>query len=197
LGQGKTPYRHLTGSGARPDQALVENSTSHRSTNPRDSHQRQTLNAGTVLLAGNWPGNASKERGMIRLGLSRAAQLWKNGRQPWKAVHVAGTNGKGSICAYIASMLHASGVSCGRFTSPHLIDRYVDPGEMVFAPWSRFIVPPIFSSFEYLQTSYVISYPVLLPGLLPPLPLLTSAHFVSHPSDGVLDGIASTSTTSR
>jgi dihydrofolate synthase len=37
---------------------------------------------------------------------------------------VAGTNGKGSICAYLSAMLHASGVRCGRFTSPHLIDRW-------------------------------------------------------------------------
>jgi dihydrofolate synthase len=37
---------------------------------------------------------------------------------------VAGTNGKGTICAYLSAMLHASGVRCGRFTSPHLIDRW-------------------------------------------------------------------------
>jgi folylpolyglutamate synthase/dihydrofolate synthase len=37
---------------------------------------------------------------------------------------VAGTNGKGTICAYLSAMLHASGVRSGRFTSPHLIDRW-------------------------------------------------------------------------
>lgn len=37
---------------------------------------------------------------------------------------MAGTNGKGTICAYLSAMLHASGVRCGRFTSPHLIDRW-------------------------------------------------------------------------
>ncbi|KAG0085912.1 hypothetical protein BGZ93_005966 [Podila epicladia] len=36
-------------------------------------------------------------------------------------VHVAGTNGKGSICAYIASVLQASGYRVGRYNSPHLI----------------------------------------------------------------------------
>lgn len=37
---------------------------------------------------------------------------------------MAGTNGKGSICAYLSAMLHASGVKVGRYTSPHLIDRW-------------------------------------------------------------------------
>ncbi len=36
------------------------------------------------------------------------------------AIHVAGTNGKGTVCAQLAAMLHASGASVGQFTSPHL-----------------------------------------------------------------------------
>ncbi|KAF9281617.1 hypothetical protein BGZ68_006531 [Mortierella alpina] len=36
-------------------------------------------------------------------------------------IHVAGTNGKGSICAFIASILTASGFRVGRYNSPHLI----------------------------------------------------------------------------
>jgi folylpolyglutamate synthase/dihydrofolate synthase len=59
---------------------------------------------------------------MIELGLTRISRLVRP--QPWKAIHVAGTNGKGTICAYLSAMLHASGVQCGRFTSPHLIDRW-------------------------------------------------------------------------
>jgi len=39
----------------------------------------------------------------------------------WKAIHVAGTNGKGSICAYTSAMLQEHGIKCGRYTSPHLI----------------------------------------------------------------------------
>jgi folylpolyglutamate synthase/dihydrofolate synthase len=61
---------------------------------------------------------------MIHLGLERAAKLLRHMPQPWKVIHVAGTNGKGTICAYLSAMLHASGVRCGRFTSPHLIDRW-------------------------------------------------------------------------
>ncbi|KAA8912454.1 Mur ligase [Sphaerosporella brunnea] len=61
---------------------------------------------------------------MIDLGLKRIAQLVTPSSLPWKAIHVAGTNGKGSVCAYLSSALHAAGIRVGRFTSPHLIDRW-------------------------------------------------------------------------
>jgi dihydrofolate synthase len=61
---------------------------------------------------------------MLDLSLHRISRLLKHTKQSWKAIHVAGTNGKGSICAYLSAMLHASNKSCGRFTSPHLIDRW-------------------------------------------------------------------------
>lgn len=38
-----------------------------------------------------------------------------------KTVHVAGTNGKGSVCAYIDSVLRVKGSRVGLFTSPHLV----------------------------------------------------------------------------
>ena len=38
-----------------------------------------------------------------------------------KILHVAGTNGKGSVCAYLSSMLTAGGYRTGMFTSPHLV----------------------------------------------------------------------------
>lgn len=37
-------------------------------------------------------------------------------------IHVAGTNGKGSVCAYIAGILEEAGYKTGLFTSPHLVD---------------------------------------------------------------------------
>lgn len=61
---------------------------------------------------------------MIDLGLARIGRLLQHTPQTWKAIHVAGTNGKGSICAYLSAMLRASGVDSARFTSPHLIDRW-------------------------------------------------------------------------
>ncbi|WP_414334695.1 MULTISPECIES: bifunctional folylpolyglutamate synthase/dihydrofolate synthase [unclassified Synechococcus] len=38
------------------------------------------------------------------------------------AIHVAGTNGKGSVCAWVSHVLWAAGYRVGRYTSPHLVD---------------------------------------------------------------------------
>ena len=40
---------------------------------------------------------------------------------PFRVIHVAGTNGKGSVCAMIEAMARAAGYRTGLFTSPHLI----------------------------------------------------------------------------
>lgn len=51
-----------------------------------------------------------------------------------KIVHVAGTNGKGSVCAYMDSIFRESGYHVGLFTSPHLIttrERFVIDGHKV------------------------------------------------------------------
>lgn len=61
---------------------------------------------------------------MIELGLTRITRLLKDTSIPWRAIHVAGTNGKGSVCAYTSAMLKAGNINCGRFTSPHLINRW-------------------------------------------------------------------------
>lgn len=61
---------------------------------------------------------------MIELGLARIGRLLQYSNLPWRAIHVAGTNGKGSVCAYVSAMLHTGNISCGRFNSPHLIDRW-------------------------------------------------------------------------
>lgn len=54
--------------------------------------------------------------------------------QQFQVIHVAGTNGKGSVCAYLDAMLRAQGKSVGLFTSPHLVrinERIVVNGEML------------------------------------------------------------------
>lgn len=43
---------------------------------------------------------------------------------PWKAIHIAGTNGKGTAAAYISTFLHQKGFKVGRFNSPHLKYRH-------------------------------------------------------------------------
>ena len=51
-----------------------------------------------------------------------------------KVIHIAGTNGKGSVCAYLCSVLKEAGISVGMFTSPHLVsmrERIVVSGETV------------------------------------------------------------------
>ncbi|MCC3405510.1 MAG: bifunctional folylpolyglutamate synthase/dihydrofolate synthase [Microcoleus sp. PH2017_10_PVI_O_A] len=61
----------------------------------------------------------------VHLGLERIHQLLEKLDNPHKQVpiiHVAGTNGKGSVCAYLSSVLAAAGYRVGRYTSPHLID---------------------------------------------------------------------------
>jgi dihydrofolate synthase/folylpolyglutamate synthase len=52
-------------------------------------------------------------------------------------IHVAGTNGKGSVCAFIESALRVSGIKTGLYTSPHLVDpreRIRVAGELVTEP---------------------------------------------------------------
>lgn len=61
----------------------------------------------------------------VHLGLERIKRLLANLNNPHHQVpiiHVGGTNGKGSVCAYLSSILTEAGYKVGRYTSPHLID---------------------------------------------------------------------------
>ncbi|KAG8698650.1 folylpolyglutamate synthase [Ceratobasidium sp. 394] len=59
----------------------------------------------------------------INLGLERVYQLMKLLPQYTRpTVHVAGTNGKGSVTTMVESVLREAGFSTGRFNSPHLVD---------------------------------------------------------------------------
>ena len=84
----------------------------------------------------------SLQRFGIKLGLENIrrllAALSRKGdleiALPWKVVHVAGTNGKGSVCAMVDSICRAQGHRTGLFTSPHLVtfrERIRVNGEMV------------------------------------------------------------------
>lgn len=61
----------------------------------------------------------------VDLGLERIERLLADLGQPQNQVsivHVAGSNGKGSVCAYLSSVLTEAGYRVGRYISPHLID---------------------------------------------------------------------------
>ena len=66
----------------------------------------------------------SLERHGIKLGLDNINTLLDAAGRPetrYPTVHVAGTNGKGSVTAMLDAMFLAAGYRTGRFTSPHLI----------------------------------------------------------------------------
>ena len=58
-----------------------------------------------------------------KLGLERISRLMKQLNNPQnniKIVHVTGTNGKGSVCKYVGSILQKAGYRVGVYISPHL-----------------------------------------------------------------------------
>ncbi len=70
-------------------------------------------------------------------GLNTSIQLdnyFGNPHRKFKSIHVAGTNGKGSVSHNLASILQAQGYKVGLYTSPHLVDfreRMRVNGEMI------------------------------------------------------------------
>ncbi len=73
----------------------------------------------------------------IKLGLENAERLFAALQLPspqHRVVHVAGTNGKGSVCALAAAICRAEGYRTGLFTSPHLVsfrERIQVNGELI------------------------------------------------------------------
>jgi len=61
----------------------------------------------------------------INLGLDRISKvldLLGNPQETLKVIHVAGTNGKGSTCAMLSSVLTEAGYKTGFYSSPHLVE---------------------------------------------------------------------------
>ena len=65
----------------------------------------------------------SKDNFYINLGLDRILEALAklgNPQDDLKCIHVAGTNGKGSVCAILESVLRKAGYKTGLYTSPHI-----------------------------------------------------------------------------
>ena len=67
----------------------------------------------------------ARTTGKSKLGLERTAEFLRALGSPHerlRSLHVAGTNGKGSVCATLETLLRAKGLRVGKYTSPHLVD---------------------------------------------------------------------------
>lgn len=73
----------------------------------------------------NFKEYANSFQAKSRLGLESTALLAEklgNPQKNLKFIHVAGTNGKGSVCAFLQSILTESGKKTGKYISPNMID---------------------------------------------------------------------------
>ena len=91
-------------------------------------------------------------------GLERVSELVRRIGSPDKAlrfVHVAGTNGKGSVCASLASVLTSAGHKTGLFISPFVIEfreRFQIDGEMIPYQTLADIVEEVFPVVEEMKS---------------------------------------------
>lgn len=72
----------------------------------------------------DFAGYANGFQAVPRLGLERISALMRllgNPQEKLHCIHVAGTNGKGSVCAFTEAILRAAGYKVGKYTSPDLV----------------------------------------------------------------------------
>lgn len=109
--------------------------------------------------------------GAYKEGLGNTELLDTHFGQPhrsYKTIHVAGTNGKGSVCHTLAAILQCAGYRVGLYTSPHLVDfreRIRVNGEMIpqervirFVEEERSFFEPLHPSFFELTTALALKY---------------------------------------
>ncbi len=93
-------------------------------------------------------------------GLERVSEFCRrlgNPHNDFLAIHVAGTNGKGSVSSMLASVLHEAGYQVGLYTSPHLKDfreRIRVGGEMISQQGVVDFVDKYFDDINELQLSF-------------------------------------------
>ena len=86
----------------------------------------------------------------------------------YRTIHVAGTNGKGSVSSMLAAILQSAGLKVGLYTSPHFVDfreRIRVNGEMIseqrvvdFVEQERAFFEPLYPSFFELTTALAFQY---------------------------------------
>jgi dihydrofolate synthase / folylpolyglutamate synthase len=89
--------------------------------------------------------------------ISRLCEKIGNPQNSLKFIHVAGTNGKGSTCNMLASILSEGGYKTGLFTSPHLIDfreRIRIDGQVITEKEVIEFVEKFKDEFESVQASF-------------------------------------------
>jgi dihydrofolate synthase / folylpolyglutamate synthase len=113
----------------------------------------------------------------FRSGLENTLKLdeyFKHAHRAFKTIHIAGTNGKGSVSHMLASVLQEAGYKVGLYTSPHLIDfrerirlngrmipkeyvtRFIRQHKAFFASFSpSFFEISVFLAFEYFRENHV------------------------------------------
>ena len=110
-----------------------------------------------------------------KLGLENTFRLAKEAGSPQdrlRFIHVAGTNGKGSVCAYLESIYRSAGYKVGMFTSPHLVQfgermqiqrssiapqdlvRQVEQLQHAIAGWPEDSCPTFFEFITVLALNY-------------------------------------------
>lgn len=98
----------------------------------------------------------------IMPGLERINLLLERLGNPQKSlrcIHVAGTNGKGTVCSFIASVLKTAGYKTGLYTSPYIVDfreRIRVDGEMITESELEDVTQTVRAEIEKLRTEDVI-----------------------------------------
>ncbi|MFN4313645.1 MAG: bifunctional folylpolyglutamate synthase/dihydrofolate synthase [Chitinophagaceae bacterium] len=80
-----------------------------------------------------------------------------NPEKKFKSIHIAGTNGKGSVSHMLASILQTAGYKTGLYTSPHLHDfreRFRIDGKMMDKDWVVAFVEKIRNQLPLIQPSF-------------------------------------------
>lgn len=109
--------------------------------------------------------------GLDAIGAACAAM--GNPQDALRVVHVAGTNGKGAVCALVDSALRAAGMHTGRYTSPHLISLN-----------ERFCIDGAPVADNVLEDAFAMIPAAVLPGLTY-FELLTATAFGLYRAAGV------------